>query len=132
MCIRDSLHAGHLAIDAVCLTKDVSIETSFLLLIQVSLSSYASKGVDIYKRKSSHSEDSIAEHYRRLSSVDDSHVIYVYASPQELNPPTEDTFLRATTQVTTRYGPPRKPYWYGFVLEDSPTAAILKEVKANL
>ena len=47
--------------------------------------------------------------------MSDDHVIYLYASPEELSPPTIEHFLQERQKTTSRQGTPPKLYWYGFI-----------------
>ena len=111
------LHAGHHVIDGVCVAKDVNKNEWYLLLIQVSLSTYSShpsKAYDIRKTLSG-TEDFIWEYYLKLVNkvhesplVTDDHVVYVYASPAQ----TECPLDIATNRKETKY-------WSGIVANSS-------------
>ena len=84
------LHTGHEVINGVCIAKEVNSQELYLLLIQVSLSSYAfhqySKANGVCDNKKTIKSKTIAEYYRTLIpavEIAADNVIYVYASPAQ-------------------------------------------------
>ena len=142
------LRPGHPAIDAVCLTSNTrnrADKSNYLLLIQVSLSKYAfhkNKAIDIRETVVKPEKDiaalSVAQFYLDLAKkgnheIEEDHVVYIYASPEELAKPGETDF------VTERYGPNRRSgvpvcpkYHYGFVDHDCLAGTLMRQLKASM
>ena len=141
------LRSGHPAIDSVCVALTES-EEKFLLLLQVSLSSYSehlSKAVDIRRgvtkqeRKSveeilpqQSASTSIAQYYQYLGgNIDNDRVMYVYISPKEIDPPNDMTFLSEQRDHGTRSTGSNPPaYWYGFI--DASMKEIIEMIKGTV
>ena len=145
------LRPGHRAIDAVCLTSDTEGSTTekYLLLVQVSLSSYVvhkSKALEIRdvvinpeKEHASKTDLSIAEFYRDMAKkggdeVKPDHVVFIYASPVELKQPSDMDFVSELQERELRSRKVAAPeYRYGFVDRNSLAGNLLlklqKEVK---
>lgn len=133
----------------VCLTTnsaDAADKQHYLLLIQVSLSSYSehrSKAIDIREAVTKPEKDiadlSVAEFYRYLAKkdnieIDAKHVVYIYASPKELRNPRPVDFVAELRKIRLKGGISRCPqYHYGFVDHDCIAGHLLlqlnKEVK---
>ena len=135
------LRPGHRAIDAVCLTAETESGENYLLLIQVSLSSYANhkrKALDIHAKVVSVENEvckdddvkSIGEYYRTLPGVEveSKNVMFVYASPKEICLPTTEDFISELCQPRSRSGMTLPAYWYGFIAQQSHAADILNKI----
>ncbi len=82
------LMPGHSAIDAVFVAEN-SMNTKYLVLIQVSLSRYAkheAKHTDICKKFKGaiHCSSSILQYYDTISEIDISNTMYLYVSSNKL------------------------------------------------
>ena len=126
------LRPQHPAIDGVGVFE---VENKkYLVMIQVSLSTYrnhASKALDIFrtvkKLQESTSSTTIVEYYKKLAKVDDNtRVVYIDASPQELYERDVDLVtVFSLPTITTRGG--NKPQGlFGLVIKDSTTDTIMK------
>ena len=143
------LRVGHRAIDAVCHAEETNGQ-EYLLLIQVSLSTYEehrSKAVDIRSKVVSLEKDvssrspnpdpnsdahpTIAEFYRKMADVSEDHVIFLYASPTELDEP-KAQFDADLINRKTRIGTSAPPYKYGFINKDSAAAELMKRLEAEI
>lgn len=144
------LRPGHRAIDAVCLTSvtEGSTTEKYLLLVQVSLSCYVvhkSKALEIRdvvispeKEHASVSNLSIAEFYRDMAEkggdeVEEDHVVYIYASPEELKQPSEMDFVSELQERVLRSRKVAAPkYRYGFVDRNSFAGNLLLQLREGL
>ena len=131
--IEDEIHhlrPKHPAIDGVCVAFESNSNCRYLLLLQVSLSDYRrheSKGIDIrkcveqaFEGKFCEGTSTIAQYYKKLAKVkEDKRVIYVYVSPNELEPPSLSTFSLELKDHNTTSGSHHHPeYLYGFCSKD--------------
>ena len=142
------LRPGHRAIDAVCLSRDQNSHDMYLLLLQVSLSSYSdhrSKSLSIReaiispeKGDASNTTVSIAEFYRKMVNnndgvnISEDHVMFIYASPKALRQPRVSDFHLELNQVETRSGATSQSYLYGFIDQNSSAASILQELQLRI
>ena len=142
------LHPGHPAIDAVCVTSNTRDDTdnsNYLLLIQVSLRKYIfnrCKAIDIRETVVQPEKDiaalSVVQFYLDMANkgdyeIKEEHVVYIYASPQEVRKPGETDF------VTERYGPNHRSgvpvcpnFRYGFVDHDSLAGVLMQQLEASV
>lgn len=141
------LRVEHPAIDAVCYAKEKSSSSDddnwFLLLIQVSLSCYEdhrSKGFDIgksvvgdEKREVGGANVSVAKYYNKLN-IQDSHVVYIYASPKSLEEPCKAEFTQELSERVTRTQPciELSKYRYGFVMKNSKASHLLQQLEQEI
>ena len=144
------LRKGHPAIDAVCVAEDQQSGHMYLVLMQVSLSKYGehkTKASDISKQivgkekaAAAHPDVSIVEYYREMTKaiaqddkmIAEDHVLFVYASPKELNVPLESTFPDVLSRRGTRSGSHSPPYFYGFVEAGTHVAQLLRTLEQNV
>ena len=132
------LRPGHPAIDGVCLAKDINGDL-YILLIQVSLSHYSkhtSKAIDIHKsvvgiERSKRAPAlggtyTIATYYQSIPAekINDENVIYVYASPEEIQYPVAGAFF-PRVEVGTKSSKTLPKYKYGFIAPTTPGAELL-------
>lgn len=131
------LRQGHPAIDAVCVANDDSGD-AYLVLMQVSLTKYGEHKArasaifkhTVAKEKVVKPNVSIVEYYLNMTEgIALDHVLFLYASPKELNAPVESTFLEVLSRCETRSGPPPPAYFYGFVEEGTNVARTLQIVE---
>lgn len=103
-------------------------------MIQVSLSTYrnhASKALDIFrtvkKLQESTSSTTIVEYYKKLAKVDDNtRVVYIYASPQELYDCDVDLVTVFSLPTITTRGDNKPQGLFGLVIKESTTDTIMK------
>lgn len=132
------LHERHPAIDGVCVAQEKTTKQRYLLLMQVSLSTYEnhnSKGIDITKSvtwpESAFKNTSVAKYYANLCDVEEDHVIYLYISPRKLDAD-RSVFTQECDGAETGLNKVSNKYWYGFVKADSDAATLIKTIALTL
>ena len=134
------LRVQHPAIDAVGLFKNDLDDDMYLVLLQVSLSTYANheaKSVDIYKSVSSFESHfspnscTIAAYYKNLARVDEQHVVYIYLSPKEYYSSGDILAALNVSTVETRNSE-RENYWFGLVQENTNTSLFVDQISSQL